>query len=1097
MTTPGTSRSLSRDRVRACRAVHVHGVDRTIAATAAGAEVDVDLGKVGAGHVVDGDIVGAAQCAEIDRLGAVHIHRDVANVTGEANAPAVRRDVDFLGDVRTVELQRIGPRLALDHIAAVAGIPDERIVVGAEERYIVTAPAGDRIVAVAAQQMVGALTADDQIVAGSAVNRELEKSGGKSGRIDHVVAVEPVDGQIVGSLGVGDVDIRGEAIDADDPTSRCDRDRVRACRAVHVHGVDRTIAATAAGAEVDVDLGKVGAGHVVDGDIVGAAQCAEIDRLGAVHIHRDVANVARKAHAPTVRRDVDFLGDVRTVELQRIGPRLALDHIAAVAGIPDERIVVGAEQRHVVAAPAGDRIVAVAAQQMVGALAADDRIVAGSAVDRELEKSGGKSGRIDHVVAVEPVDGQIVGSLGVGDVDIRGEAIDADDPTSRCDRDRVRACRAVHVHGVDRTIAATAAGAEVDVDLGKVGAGHVVDGDIVGAAQCAEIDRLGAVHIHRDVANVARKAHAPTVRRDVDFLGDVRTVELQRIGPRLALDHIAAVAGIPDERIVVGAEERRVSASSAGDCVVSLTANKQIVAGSTVNRELEKSGGKSGRIDHVVAVEPVDGQIVGSLGVGDVDIRGEAIDADDPTSRCDRDRVRACRAVHVHGVDRTIAATAAGAEVDVDLGKVGAGHVVDGDIVGAAQCAEIDRLGAVHIHRDVANVARKAHAPTVRRDVDFLGDVRTVELQRIGPRLALDHIAAVAGIPDERIVVGAEERYIVTAPAGDRIVAVAAQQMVGALAADDRIVAGSAVDRELEKSGGKSGRIDHVVAVEPVDGQIVGSLGVGDVDIRGEAIDADDPTSRCDRDRVRACRAVHVHGVDRTIAATAAGAEVDVDLGKVGAGHVVDGDIVGAAQCAEIDRLGAVHIHRDVANVARKAHAPTVRRDVDFLGDVRTVELQRIGPRLALDHIAAVAGIPDERIVVGAEQRYIVTAPAGDRIVAVAAQQMVVAIVAGDLVVAGTAGEGVILGAAHYRGGRQSSVGFVERDGVFAGIALHLDEIGVGNRGGAALNDDGAVVDQDRTGEIAADRDRIRADVPGYREHAGYGIEGGENGHGR
>ena len=68
---------------------------------------------------------------------------------------------------------------------------------------------------------------------------------------------------------------------------------------------------------------------------------------------------------------------------QRVEAGLALDHVAAVAGVPDERVVV------VPRAPcrcrdADDDVVAVAADEQVVAVAAGDRVVARAAVEREL-----------------------------------------------------------------------------------------------------------------------------------------------------------------------------------------------------------------------------------------------------------------------------------------------------------------------------------------------------------------------------------------------------------------------------------------------------------------------------------------------------------------------------------------------------------------------------------------------------------------------------------------------------------------------------------------------------------------------------------------
>ena len=117
--------------------------------------------------------------------------------------------------------------------------------------------------------------------------------------------------------------------------------------------------------EVDVDAGDVGAGQVVDGDGVGAAEGVDVDRLDAGGVHRDAADVAENVEPVAVGGQADLLGDVRAVEQHRVGAVLALDGVAAVAGIPDEGVVAGAQQGQVVAAVAVDRVVAVAAEQRV------------------------------------------------------------------------------------------------------------------------------------------------------------------------------------------------------------------------------------------------------------------------------------------------------------------------------------------------------------------------------------------------------------------------------------------------------------------------------------------------------------------------------------------------------------------------------------------------------------------------------------------------------------------------------------------------------------------------------------------------------------
>ena len=90
-----------------------------------------------------------------------------------------------------------------------------------------------------------------------------------------------------------------------------------------------------------------------------------IDGLDVVEVHRDVGDVAEQPGVPAVGRDVDVLVDVGAVEHEGVGARLAVDRVAAVARIPDERVVAGTEQGQVVAAPADDEVVALAAGDLV------------------------------------------------------------------------------------------------------------------------------------------------------------------------------------------------------------------------------------------------------------------------------------------------------------------------------------------------------------------------------------------------------------------------------------------------------------------------------------------------------------------------------------------------------------------------------------------------------------------------------------------------------------------------------------------------------------------------------------------------------------
>ena len=176
--------------------------------------------------------------------------------------------------------------------------------------------------------------------------------------------------------------------------STCEPERVTRTvsarsRAVDGDGVGRAVAAAAEGGEVDVRALQVGAGEVVDGDGVGAAEGADVEASMSSKSMRDGGDVAGEPHARAVGGDVDVLADVGAVEVQDVVAALALDGVAAVARIPLEAVVAGAQQGGVGADVAVDEVVAGAAEQRVGAVAAAQRVVAGAAVDA----SGGSARR--------------------------------------------------------------------------------------------------------------------------------------------------------------------------------------------------------------------------------------------------------------------------------------------------------------------------------------------------------------------------------------------------------------------------------------------------------------------------------------------------------------------------------------------------------------------------------------------------------------------------------------------------------------------------------------------------------------------------------
>ena len=63
--------------------------------------------------------------------------------------------------------------------------------------------------------------------------------------------------------------------------------------------------------------------------------------------------------------------------------------------------------------------------------------------------------------------------------------------------------------------------------------------------------------VHNDVAEVAEEPQPTAVGRQVEDLVLARAVEEHGVGAGLALDRVAAVARVPPEEVVAGAEQSR------------------------------------------------------------------------------------------------------------------------------------------------------------------------------------------------------------------------------------------------------------------------------------------------------------------------------------------------------------------------------------------------------------------------------------------------------------------------------------------------------------------------------------------------------------
>ena len=140
-------------------------------------EIDVDLRQIGAGHVVDGDRVGPVERVDVDRLDAVEVHHDVAEVPGEVHPLADGRRRHDLVAGRAVEDERVEAPAAVDDVRAVARVPHEGVVALTEEGRVDTAVAVCNVVAATAEEQLVAASADERVIA--VLAKDLRSLGGR------------------------------------------------------------------------------------------------------------------------------------------------------------------------------------------------------------------------------------------------------------------------------------------------------------------------------------------------------------------------------------------------------------------------------------------------------------------------------------------------------------------------------------------------------------------------------------------------------------------------------------------------------------------------------------------------------------------------------------------------------------------------------------------------------------------------------------------------------------------------------------------------------------------------------------------------------
>ena len=149
--------------------------------------------------------------------------------------------------------------------------------------------------------MIGALTSDDGVVAGAAVEGERRIGEQRRGR-EGIVAVATRDDKRIGCLRAADGDELRQTGDRQRAALALHLDDVVALGTLDGHAVGREVADAAAGrrCQVDGDLRHACSREIVDRDVVGTTQGVELDVLDAIDVHGDVGNVAGEPHAAAV-----------------------------------------------------------------------------------------------------------------------------------------------------------------------------------------------------------------------------------------------------------------------------------------------------------------------------------------------------------------------------------------------------------------------------------------------------------------------------------------------------------------------------------------------------------------------------------------------------------------------------------------------------------------------------------------------------------------------------------------------------------------------------------------------------------------------------
>ncbi len=513
---------------------------------------------------------GVGACARSDDVGAAGtVDRVVAGAARQHVGPGRARDRHAADELRCIDVLEIGDgHHVAERLVGAAeidrgdGAQQQGVGSGAAVDRELGAAIGDRVVAAARDDDVGAAAAVDRVVAGAGgddvdARRTLDRQRRCRDRRIEVLEIGDHDAVAGGLVGTG----RDGEVDGRDAAGRCQHQRIGAGAAV-----DRGLGALIGdGVVAGIGIDDVGAARAIDRVVAQAAR----DRVGAGRTgDRNAGGQRRGVHILEIR-------DVGGIAAGLIG-RAEND---GRGGFEQQRVDAGSAIDRDLAAAIGDRVVAGARGDHVGAAAAVDHIVARAGRDRVGEGRPGHDERGGQRTGVQ--------ILEIGDADAVAGGLVRARRHGEIDRAQGRAGRD------DQRVGA---GIAVDRDFGAVIQNRVVAGtgiDDISAA--ATVDRVVAgTGRDRVGGRRARDRNRRAQRRRVDVLeiGDVgriggglvdigeidgrRRFHHQRIGAGAAVDRqFRTVIG---DRIVAAAGCDDVSTTAAVDRVVARAAGDQVRA---------------------------------------------------------------------------------------------------------------------------------------------------------------------------------------------------------------------------------------------------------------------------------------------------------------------------------------------------------------------------------------------------------------------------------------------------------------------------------------------------------------------------------------